>query len=70
MDGEIRTDDAEINLALLSLLLDFGLFRYASLLRLPSLPAAGRGIYDSSRSRSPIQYMNEIRRRRRTASHG
>ena len=43
VDGEIRTDDAEINLALLSLLLDFGLFRYASLLRLPSLPAAGRG---------------------------
>ena len=42
VDGEIRTDDAEINLALLSLLLDFGLFRYASLLRLPSLPAAGR----------------------------
>ena len=27
----------------MSLLLDFGLFRYASLLRLPSLPAAGRG---------------------------
>jgi len=44
VEGEIRTDDDVINLALLSLLLDFGLFeRYASALRLPSLPAASRG---------------------------
>ena len=60
----------EINSALLLLLLDFVWSRYASLLRLPSPTSRGTATCGSSKSQALIQYTNEIRKRRRTASHG